>query len=165
MSALDLVLTTLISEFSDMSDLETSVRVTTRLLLAAVLGGMLGYEREAQGHAAGIRTHMLVSLGAALFIIVALQTNFDDDSLSRVMQGIVAGVGFLCAGTIIKSEGLSQVRGLTTAAGIWLTAAMGMAAGTGHGATAVLITLLALFILHVIPRLLEKKTRVSSGKK
>jgi putative Mg2+ transporter-C (MgtC) family protein len=156
MSALDVVFNTLISEFSDMSDLESGVRVSTRLLLAALLGGLLGFERETHGHAAGIRTHMLVSLGAALFVIVALHSDFTEDSLSRVMQGIVAGVGFLCAGTIIKSDSLSQVRGLTTAAGIWFTAAMGMAAGTGHGSVAVLSTLLALFILHVIPHLLER---------
>ncbi len=80
-----------------------------------------------------------------------------DDAMSRVIQGVIAGVGFLCAGTILKSENLTEVKGLTTAAGIWLTAAIGVAVGLGHEATAVLATLLALFILHLLPLMLERE--------
>lgn len=79
--------------------------------------------------------------------------------MSRVVQGVVAGVGFLCAGTILKSDNSAQVRGLTTAAGIWLTAAIGVAAGVGFEITALITTLLALFVLHTIPRLLDNKNR------
>lgn len=157
MSAWEVVLATLVSEFSDLSDIEQATRVTLRLVLAAFLGGLLGYERERHGQAAGLRTHMLVALGAALFVMSPELAGAMDDAMSRVIQGVVAGVGFLCAGTILKGDSLTQVKGLTTAAGIWLTAAMGVAVGLGHEATAVLATLLALFILHVVPLVLERK--------
>jgi putative Mg2+ transporter-C (MgtC) family protein len=149
----------LASEFSDLSNVEQITRVFLRLLLAALLGGLLGYEREHQGKAAGVRTHMLVSLGAALFVLAASQAGAMDDAMSRVIQGIVAGVGFLCAGTILKRDNLAEVSGLTTAAGIWLTAAIGVAVGLGHQATAVLSTLLALLILKVLPHLVERLHR------
>lgn len=156
MSAWEVIVATLTSEFSDLSDIEQATRVTLRLVLAAFLGGLLGYERETQGHSAGIRTHMLVALGSALFVMSPDLAGAMDDAMSRVIQGVVAGVGFLCAGTILKSYNQKEVKGLTTAAGIWLTAAMGVAVGLGHEATAVLATLLALFILHVVPLMLEK---------
>ncbi|MBQ0742943.1 MAG: MgtC/SapB family protein [Pseudomonas sp.] len=163
MSTWEVIVATLISEFSDLSDIEQATRVTLRLVLAAFLGGLLGYERESQGHAAGIRTHMLVSLGAALFVLAPYHAGAMDDAMSRVIQGVVAGVGFLCAGTILKSDNLTEVKGLTTAAGIWLTAAMGVAVGLGHEATAVLATFLALFILHVLPLMLEKIGKANKG--
>jgi putative Mg2+ transporter-C (MgtC) family protein len=114
--------------------------------VAAFLGGILGLQRERHGKAAGVRTHMLVALGAALFVLVPQQWGMNDEDLSRVIQGVVAGVGFLCAGSILKSDD-DHVRGLTTAAGIWLTAAMGVAAGLGRETTAALSALLALAIL------------------
>ena len=157
MSAWEVILATLTDEFSDLSDIEQATRVTLRLVLAAFLGGILGYEREYQGKSAGVRTHMLVSLGAALFVLAPDQAGAMDDAMSRVIQGVVAGVGFLCAGTILKSDNLTEVKGLTTAAGIWLTAAIGVAVGLGHEATAVLATLLALFILHLLPLMLERE--------
>lgn len=163
MSAWDVILATLTDEFSDLSDIEQATRVTLRLVLAAFLGGILGYEREYQGKSAGVRTHMLVSLGAALFVLAPDQAGAMDDAMSRVIQGVVAGVGFLCAGTILKSDNLTEVKGLTTAAGIWLTAAIGVAVGLGHEATAVLATLLALFILHLLPLMLEKEINEEDG--
>ena len=159
MSAWDVVLATIASEFSDLSDIEPAMRVTIRLLLAAVLGGALGYERENRGKAAGLRTHMLVALGAALFVLAPEQAGTMDDAMSRVVQGVIAGVGFLCAGTIIKGANIDDVRGLTTAAGLWLTAAIGVAVGLGHEATAVLSTLLALFVLHLLPLALERNRK------
>lgn len=134
------------AEFSDVPDLAQFTRLMVRLLVAALLGGLLGLQRERHGKAAGVRTHMLVALGAALFVLVPQQAGMDADDLSRVIQGVVAGVGFLCAGTILKSDD-DQVRGLTTAAGIWLTAAIGIAAGLGREMTAALSTFLALGIL------------------
>ncbi len=157
MSLWEVIVATVASEFSDINDIEQNTRVTLRLTLAAVLGGVLGYERESQGKAAGLRTHMLVSLGAALFVIGADPTGTFNDAMSRVIQGVVAGIGFLGAGTIIKSESLSSIRGLTTAAGLWLTAAMGVAVGLGQEVVAILATLLALLILHLVPALLEQK--------
>jgi putative Mg2+ transporter-C (MgtC) family protein len=159
MSAWDVVLATIASEFSDLSDIELATRVTMRLVLAALLGGVLGYERENQGKAAGLRTHMLVALGAALFVLAPEQAGTMDDAMSRVVQGVIAGVGFLCAGTIIKGANIDDVRGLTTAAGLWLTAAIGVAVGLGHEATAVLSTLLALFVLHLLPLALERNRK------
>ena len=140
-------------EFSDLPDAAQVTRVTLRLLIAAILGGALGYEREKQGKSAGMRTHMLVALGAALFILIPQQSGVTDADLTRVVQGLVAGVGFLGAGAIIRIGDQGEVKGLTTAAGIWLTAAIGMAAGMGREATAVLCTALALFILSVLPNI------------
>jgi putative Mg2+ transporter-C (MgtC) family protein len=131
MSAWDRIAATLVSEFSDVADLETVVRVVLRLLLAALLGGLLGLQREQHGKEAGVRTHMLVALGAALFVLVPLEAGSGVADTSRVIQGVIAGVGFLCAGTILRITGEDQVRGLTTAAGIWLTAAIGIAVGWG----------------------------------
>ncbi|SDU02410.1 MgtC/SapB family protein [Halopseudomonas salegens] len=159
MSTWEVILATLTNEFSDLSDVEQATRVTLRLVLAAFLGGVLGYERESLGKAAGVRTHMLVCLGAALFVLAPDQAGAMDDAMSRVIQGVVAGVGFLCAGTILKADNLTEVRGLTTAAGIWLTAAIGVAVGLGHEATAVLATLLALFILHFLLGVLERSSK------
>jgi putative Mg2+ transporter-C (MgtC) family protein len=148
MGAWERIFATLQSEFSDLPDLEAATQVTVRMLLAAFLGGLLGLQREHQGKEAGVRTHMLVALGSALFVLVPLQAGSDASDLSRVIQGVIAGVGFLCAGTILKvtAAGDDQVRGLTTAAGIWLTAAIGIAVGLGREMTAVLSTLLALGI-------------------
>ena len=151
---------TLIAEFSDIPDLAGFTRVVVRLLLAALLGAMLGYERGQKGKAAGVRTHMLVAMGSAMFVLVSQQAGIITTDMSRVVQGIIAGIGFLGAGTILKGDAEGQVKGLTTAAGIYMTAAIGVAAGLGREATAVLSTLLALAILSSVPlvsRLLERK--------
>lgn len=156
MSAWEIVIATLANEFADVSDIEMGTRISLRPALAAMLGGMLGYERESHGISAGIRTHMLVALGAALFVVVPEQAGAMEDAMSRVVQGVVAGVGFLCAGTILKGESMTEVRGLTTAAGLWLTAAIGVSAGVGYEITALITTMLALFVLHIIPRFMDK---------
>jgi putative Mg2+ transporter-C (MgtC) family protein len=144
---------TLRAEFSDVPDVAQVTRILTRLLLAAVLGGVLGYEREQRGKAAGIRTHMLVAMGAALFVLVPMLSGMPPNDISRVLQGIIAGIGFLGAGAIVKRKDDTEddVQGLTTAAGIWLTAAIGIACGLGREATALLSTLLALAVLALVP--------------
>lgn len=150
------VVETLRQEFSDIPDVAQVTRIVVRLSLAALLGGILGFEREFQGKAAGIRTHMLVSLGAALFVLVPQQAGMATADMSRVLQGVIAGIGFLGAGAIIKhKEEPGHVQGLTTAAGIWMTAAIGVACGLGREATAVLSMLLALVILTWVPHLFE----------
>ncbi|MFG6462629.1 MgtC/SapB family protein [Roseateles sp. DXS20W] len=146
------VLSTLRAEFSDVPDAEQVTRILTRLLLAALLGGVLGYEREHKGKAAGIRTHMLVAMGSALFVLVPLLGGMLPGDLSRVLQGVIAGVGFLGAGAIVKQRAEENVQGLTTAAGIWMTAAIGVACGMGRESTAVISTLLALVVLALLPR-------------
>ncbi len=150
-------------EFSDVHDLEQAVRIALRMLIAAVLGGVLGLERERSGKSAGIRTHMLVSMGAALYVLISQQSGVAPTDISRVVQGIVAGVGFLGAGTILKDTESAHVRGLTTAAGIWLTAAIGMAAGLGREMTAVLSTGLAVAVLSLEPLLRKLSDQARRG--
>ena len=154
-SVLQDVVDTITSEFSDGADAEQITRVVLRLLTAALLGGLLGWEREHKGQSAGMRTHMLVAMGAALFVLASQQMGMQADDLSRVIQGVTAGVGFLCAGTILKGDKPGDVKGLTTAAGIWLTAAIGVAAGLGREFTALLGTLLALATLSLVPLVLR----------
>ncbi len=148
---------TVLSEFSDIPDAAQITRITVRLLVAAFLGGLLGYEREQRGKSAGIRTHMLVAIGAALFVLIPQLAGASPADLTRVLQGLIAGVGFLGAGAIISGTKQVETRGLTTAAGIWVTAAIGIAAGMGRESTAVLSTLIALFILSVVPWFLKAK--------
>ena len=144
---------TVAEDFADIPDVAQGTRITVRLALAAVLGGVIGYERESKGKAAGLRTHMLVALGSALFVLVVQQSGGSADSVSRVIQGLVAGIGFLGAGAILHNRSDPHIRGLTTAAGVWMTAAIGVAAGLGRELTAILATLLALVILALLPRL------------
>lgn len=141
---------TVVQEFSDLGDASDITRVVVRLLVAIALGAMLGYERESVGASAGLRTHMLVCLGSALFVLIPLQAGMQIQDVSRVLQGVTAGVGFLGAGAILKSQHDGQITGLTTAAGVWLTAAVGVAAGMGREATAVLSALFALVILSLL---------------
>jgi putative Mg2+ transporter-C (MgtC) family protein len=117
--------------FSDISDATQVTRVCVRLLVAVALGGLLGYEREKRGTSAGLRTHMLVALGSAIFVLVPLEAGITPADLSRVLQGVITGVGFLGAGAIIKLSQEQEIKGLTTAASVWLTAAIGVAAGMG----------------------------------
>ena len=146
---------TLQAEFADIGDASQLTRITVRLLIAALLGAILGFEREQKGKAAGVRTHMLVAMGAALFVLVPQMSGAQADAMSRVVQGVIAGIGFLGAGTILKGKDGddSHVKGLTTAAGLWLTAAIGMACGLGREVTAIMSALLALAVFALIPRL------------
>ena len=153
------VLTTLQAEFSDIPDLQQFTRIVLRLLLAAALGAALGYERERHGKSAGVRTHMLVALGSALFVLVPELAGVPEGDLTRVIQGVITGIGFLGAGSIIKSENEERVQGLTTAAGIWLTAAIGICCGLGRESTAVLTALLAVAILALVPHLSSVKDK------
>lgn len=145
--------TTVIQEFSDIPDVAEATRIVLRLAMAIALGAAIGYERELRGKSAGLRTHMLVSLGAALFVLVPLQSGVPAPDISRVVQGIIAGIGFLGGGAIIKLSSDKEVKGLTTAASIWVAAAIGIAAGLGREATAVVSTLATLFILAVVRKL------------
>lgn len=147
---------TIISEFSDVPDLSTLTRITVRVVLAAVLGGILGLDRERKGRSAGVRTHMLVAVGAALFVLGPLQSGMEIGDLSRVLQGIVQGVGFLGAGAIMVRSAQHQIEGLTTAANIWATAGIGVMAGLGLEATAVLSAFVVLIILAAVPVILPK---------
>lgn len=137
-------------EFSDLPNAAETTRVVVRLLTAVMLGGLLGFERERRGASAGFRTHMLVALGSALFVAVPQLAGATIEDMSRVLQGVVAGIGFLGAGAIIKLSEGQKITGLTTAASIWLTAAIGAAAGMGRITTAILSAVLALIILSAL---------------
>ncbi len=155
---LDNIWTAVVAEFADVTDEQEVARILVRLTMAAVLGAVLGFEREHRGKSAGVRTHMLVSMGAALFVLAPSMAGADEQAMSRVIQGIVAGIGFLGAGTILKGNGSdpSHVKGLTTAAGLWMTAAIGTAAGMGREATALISTVLGLLVLSSMPALVER---------
>lgn len=134
------------------SDLEW--RFVVQLIVAAILGGLIGLEREMGKRPAGLRTHMLVCTGAALFTILSIYAFPGQvrDS-ARVAAQIVSGIGFLGAATVWRSH--DAVKGLTTAAGLWVAAAIGMAVGAGYGLLAALATLIVLFILTVMLRFEE----------
>jgi putative Mg2+ transporter-C (MgtC) family protein len=136
----------------DLPDTRQLVNVTVRLLAAVMLGGLLGYERERAGKPAGLRTHMLVCLGSALFVVGSIEAGMSIADSSRVIQGIVAGIGFLGAGAILKRADQDVVTGLTTAASIWFTAALGTAIGVGPLWVAVMGTALAWPVLFVLGR-------------
>ena len=164
---LSTIASTIASEFSDVTDVAQATRIVVRLFLAAFLGGLLGWQREANGKAAGLRTHMLVAMGSSLIVLVSLQSGVDTANAARVVQGVITGVGFLGAGAILKAEGNDSnlhVKGLTTAAGLWLTAAIGVCAGLGEEATAVISTIFALLILSVVPLLTKSTNKGKSAK-
>jgi len=128
--------------------------VLARLGAATLVGAVIGVDREVRGKPAGLRTHALVSLGAALVTVVIIRVvpaGYQHvDAVSRVIQGIIAGVGFLGGGAILKSSGAGEqesVHGLNTAASIWLVAALGIAAGAGQWVAALIAVTLALLIL------------------
>ncbi len=116
-----------------------------RLVLSVVAGGLIGLEREIVHRPAGIRTHMLVCLGSALFVLVTIETL--PNEAARIIAGIATGIGFLGAGTIFKAK--SEVHGLTTAASIWAVSAVGLAIGLGYYLMMVIAVILILIILQL----------------
>ncbi len=152
MSTLQIVVQTVQAEFSDLLDPAQFTRVMLRMVVALLLGAVIGYDRERSDAEAGLRTHMLVALGAALFVIVPSEAGVSEDAMSRVVQGIVSGIGFLGAGAVLKDSGEGRIHGLTTAGSIWATAAVGIAAGMGREATALLATLCVLLVLAALRR-------------
>ena len=129
------------------------VRSALRLLFALFCGAVIGVERERVGKAAGLRTHVLVAVGSALFVVAPIEAGIDASGLSRVLQGLITGIGFLGAGAILKREKHNDIRGLTTAAGIWMTAAIGMTVGLGRFGMALVGTAIAYAILSVMRHL------------
>ena len=120
-----------------------------RLLLAAVLGGIIGYQRERTGKPAGLRTHMLICIGATIFTLVSIYAFGDGVDPSRVAAGVVTGIGFIGAGAIIFRSSDGYIAGLTTAATIWVAAGIGVAVGSGLYVVAVVATAIVLIILFI----------------
>jgi putative Mg2+ transporter-C (MgtC) family protein len=137
-------------------DLGEQLDISLRLLAAAVLGAAIGFEREIHAHPAGMRTHLLVSLGSAAFTTLGIFffISASPTDPSRIAAQIVSGIGFLGAGAILKYG--SSVRGLTTAASLWATAAVGMAAGAGAWVVAVVTSVLIIFSLGPLNRLIAR---------
>jgi putative Mg2+ transporter-C (MgtC) family protein len=139
------------------------VHVLIRLIAATFLGAVVGIQREKAGKPAGLRTHMLVTLGTAVFVMACSGIGMSSEALSRVIQGIITGIGFIGAGTILKLSEEQDIRGLTTAAGVWMMAAIGVAVGLGSLGVALLSTFFTLIILsfasHFERRVDEKRAK------
>ena len=135
-----------------LGDTRQLVHVLVRLLAATLLGAVIGVQRERAGKPAGLRTHMLVTLGTAVFVLACSGVGMGYDAQSRVIQGIVTGIGFIGAGSILKLSEQRDVQGLTTAAGVWMTAAVGVAVGLGSLGVALLSTVFTLIILSLAKR-------------
>ena len=132
---------------SGLPDRYELARVIVRLLAAVLFGAIVGWQRERAGKAAGLRTHILVALGTTLFVLAASASGMSSDGVSRVIQGMATGIGFIGAGAILKISATHEIQGLTTAAGIWMTAAIGVAVGLGGLGLALLGTILTWIIL------------------
>jgi putative Mg2+ transporter-C (MgtC) family protein len=128
-------------------DLTHLVRILGRLSVALIIGAAIGLQRQVAHKTAGMRTHMLVALGTALLLVTASDAGLSNSDLSRIVQGIITGIGFLGGGAILKLTTEHEIHGLTTAAGIWLTAAAAAAAGLGQMAAALIGLVFALVVL------------------
>jgi putative Mg2+ transporter-C (MgtC) family protein len=138
----------------------TDPEIVRRLLLAACVGGLLGAEREVRHKSAGFRTNILIGMGSAVFTMMSIAISAERGDPGRIAAQIVTGIGFLGAGTILRTR--NGVHGLTTAATVWVNAALGIAAGAGEYHLAVigaLITMAVLLILHPIERGIEKRVQ------
>ena len=135
-----------------------------RLSVALLASGAIGLNRELGGRPAGLRTHMLVGMGAAL-VVMSIGSIGSPSDVSRVMQGVVTGIGFLCAGEILHRfrDGHEHVKGLTSAASLWVTAALGMTAGLGQWRTVVVGAVLTLVILTVLRRFEPSRRPAPAG--
>ncbi len=122
-------------------------RIIIRLVAATLCGAVIGINREKLGKPAGLRTHILVTLGTTLFVLACSGYGMSSDGLSRVIQGIVTGIGFIGAGSILKLDKERDIQGLTTAAGVWMTAAIGVTIGLGSLGLGLISTILTLIIL------------------
>lgn len=126
------------------------VRVALRLVGSLIIGTVIGLQRELTHKPAGLRTHLMVSLGTTLLVVAAVNSGMKSGDVSRVIQGLITGIGFLGGGTILKLTREHEIRGLTTAAGIWLTAAASIAVGLGKFADAFIGVLFALVVLTAV---------------
>ena len=121
--------------------------VLIRVIAATLLGAIVGLQRERARKPAGLRTHMLVWLGTSVVVLAGSGVGMNPDGLSRVIQGIVTGIGFVGAGSILKLSQEREIQGLTTAAGLWMTAAIGVACGVGALGLAAIATILTTMVL------------------
>lgn len=131
-------------------DWQQVTRASVRLLAALAAGALIGVQRELSRKPAGLRTHMLVALGTAAVVVASIEYGMQFDALSRVIQGLLTGIGFIGAGTILKLTGEHEVIGLTTASSVWMTAAISVAIGLGQFALAFIAAALTWLVLAVL---------------
>lgn len=131
-------------------DVHQWARIIIRLIAATLFGALIGIQRERVGKPAGVRTHILVMLGTTVFVLSGSISGMSSEGLSRVIQGIITGIGFIGAGSILKLDKERDIQGLTTSAGIWMTAAIGVTIGLGGLGLALLGTIMALIVLTII---------------
>jgi putative Mg2+ transporter-C (MgtC) family protein len=146
---MSLLLEELTAGFPEWADL---ARILIRLAAAMLLGAVIGLQRESVGAAAGLRTHMLVTLGAAVFVLAPLSVDMSAEQVSRVIQGVATGIGFIGGGAVLKLAAEREILGLTTAASIWLATAVGVAVGMGRLGLAAIVVALSWVILAIFGR-------------
>jgi putative Mg2+ transporter-C (MgtC) family protein len=150
---MSLLVEELTAGFSDRAEL---ARILIRLVAALLLGAVIGLQRESVGAAAGLRTHMLVTLGAAVFVLAPLAYGMSPEELSRVIQGVATGIGFIGGGAVLKLAAEREIHGLTTAASIWLATAVGLAVGMGRIGLAAIVVALSWVVLAVLARVSDR---------
>ena len=140
-----------------------AAQVLIRLIVAIVLGYVVGIQREKAGKPAGVRTHMIVCLATAVVVLACAGMGMSFDAQSRVIQGIVTGIGFIGAGSILKLSEQRDIQGLTTAAGLWMTAAIGIACGVGTVGIALITAVLTVIVL-ALAGVIEDRTHKKEQK-
>src|SRR5688500_1930140 len=145
-----------------MDSTRQAAQILLRMVAAVVFGFLVGMQREKAGKPAGVRTHMLVSVATAIVVLACAGMGMQYDAQSRVIQGIVTGIGFIGAGSILKLNEERDIQGLTTAAGLWLTAAIGIACGVGTlgiAIVAAVVTVILLALAGIIEARGDKKDK------
>lgn len=140
------------------------IHIIIRLFAALVLSAAIGYQRELAGKPAGLRTHILATFGTTVFVLACISFGMGSDGLSRVIQGITTGIGFLGAGSILKDDEKHHIKGLTTAASIWISAAIGVTVGLGALGMAILATILTLIVLTIAYRFEKRMVKQGTDK-
>ncbi|NOT48189.1 MAG: MgtC/SapB family protein [Acidobacteria bacterium] len=130
------------------------IQVIVRMISSVLIASIIGFQREAARKSAGLRTHILVSLGSTIFVIGCIGAGMREDAISRVIQGIITGIGFIGAGTIIKRE--TNIKGLTTSAGLWATCAIGVIVGLGELGIALIAAVLIFLVLTIVRRIEDR---------
>jgi putative Mg2+ transporter-C (MgtC) family protein len=149
--------------FPELHHGEQVLSIGLRLIAALIVGTVIGLQRELSHKPAGLRTHLLVALGSSLLVVATVYAGMKSGDIARVIQGLVTGIGFLGGGTILKLTEEHEIRGLTTAAGIWLTAAASVAAGLGEFAAAFIGVLFALIVLTAVGKFGEQRKNPVEG--
>lgn len=151
------VTSALADDFAGFLNAEQITHLVLRIGAAFIAGAVIGYQREKFGKSAGLRTHLLVTVGTALMVSICYLEGMEHADVSRVLQGIITGIGFLGGGVILKLEKAHEIKGLTSAAAIWYVAALGIACGLGRLTIALLGSVVGYIILELIARIEPNK--------